>query len=232
MTETPPRQTHKGKCHKDLRVAGLLQLCPCLKYWGFSTTGIRVIPMTTASGPASRVQGVMIPWLTWWRGLAESSSPLITATGPGRRQRDDQLFSPTCIWYCWSNACGVPLLIRLLKEINFVLNTVQNELHQSAETFQPLAAEMKNIDHLTTVQYPAGKSIQTSLQIKHSPHCSHTHTLMKLFPPGRQHELPHHKNCSQTARVTESLKCWPGHKVPHIQIWLNIHGMCLKSYDP
>lgn len=54
----------KQKLHRDLRVAGLLQLCPCLKYWGFSTTGIRVIPMTTASGPASRVQGVMIPWLT------------------------------------------------------------------------------------------------------------------------------------------------------------------------
>lgn len=73
----------------DLRVAGLLQLCPCLKYWGFSTTGMRVIPMTTASGPASRVHGVMIPWLTWWRGLAESSSPLMTATGPGRTHRDN-----------------------------------------------------------------------------------------------------------------------------------------------
>lgn len=67
-------------------MAGLLQLCPCLKYWGFSTTGMRVIPMTTASGPASRVQGVIIPWLTWWRGLAESSSPLITATGPGMKR--------------------------------------------------------------------------------------------------------------------------------------------------
>lgn len=76
---------------KDLRVAGLLQLCPCLKYWGFSTTGIRVIPMTTASGLASRVQGVIIPWLTWWRGLAESSSPLITATGPGKRQKKNLL---------------------------------------------------------------------------------------------------------------------------------------------
>ena len=74
---------NKEKCY--LQVAGLLQLCPCLKYWGFSTTGIRVIPITTASGPASRVQGVIIPWLTWWRGLAESSSPLITATGPGGR---------------------------------------------------------------------------------------------------------------------------------------------------
>lgn len=78
----------------DSRVAGLLQLCPCLKYWGFSTTGMRVMPMTTASGPASRVQGVIIPWLTWWRGLAESSSPLMTATGPGTRQKDDQSTSP------------------------------------------------------------------------------------------------------------------------------------------
>lgn len=75
-------------CVADLRVVGLLQLCPCRKYWWFSSTGIRLIPITTASGPASRVQGVMIPWLTWWSGLAESSSPLITATGPaGRRQK-------------------------------------------------------------------------------------------------------------------------------------------------
>ena len=46
------------------QVVGLLQLCPCLKYWGFSTTGIRLIPMTTASGPASSVHGVMMPWFT------------------------------------------------------------------------------------------------------------------------------------------------------------------------
>lgn len=106
----------KQKLHRDLRVAGLLQLCPCLKYWGFSTTGIRVIPMTTASGPASRVQGVMIPWLTWWRGLAESSSPLITATGPGIRQRDDQLSSPTFMEHCWSTACGIIHLIYLVQD--------------------------------------------------------------------------------------------------------------------
>jgi len=47
-----------------LQVAGLLQWCPCLKYCGFSMTGIRVIPITTASCPASRVQGLMIPWFT------------------------------------------------------------------------------------------------------------------------------------------------------------------------
>lgn len=70
------------------QVVGLLQLCPCRKYCGFSITGIRVIPITTASGPASRVHGVMMPWLTWWRGLAESSSPLITATGPAERKRE------------------------------------------------------------------------------------------------------------------------------------------------
>lgn len=74
------------------QVAGLLQLCPCLKYCGFSMTGIRVIPMTTASGPASRVQGVMMPWLTWCRGLAESSSPLITATGPEGRVVTQNLY--------------------------------------------------------------------------------------------------------------------------------------------
>lgn len=40
------------------------------------------MPITTVSGPASRDEGVVMPWLMWWRGLAESSSPLITATGP------------------------------------------------------------------------------------------------------------------------------------------------------
>lgn len=70
-----------------LQVVGLLQLCPCLKYCGFSMTGILVIPITTASAPASSAQELIIPWFTWWRGLAESSSPLITATGPRKRER-------------------------------------------------------------------------------------------------------------------------------------------------
>lgn len=48
----------------NLQVVGLLQLWPCLKYCGFSMTGIRVIPITTASGPASSVQGLMMPWFT------------------------------------------------------------------------------------------------------------------------------------------------------------------------
>lgn len=49
-------------------------------------TGMRVMPMTTVSGPASRDEGVVMPWLMWCSGLAESSSPLMTATGPARRE--------------------------------------------------------------------------------------------------------------------------------------------------
>lgn len=57
-------------------------MCPWRKYWGFSMTGMRVMPMTTVSGPASSDEGVVMPWLMWCSGLAESSSPLMTATGP------------------------------------------------------------------------------------------------------------------------------------------------------
>lgn len=49
-------------------------------------TGMRVMPITTVSGPASRDEGVVMPWLMWCSGLAESSSPLMTATGPARRE--------------------------------------------------------------------------------------------------------------------------------------------------
>lgn len=51
-------------------------------------TGIRVMPMTTVSGPASNEEGVVMPWLMWCSGLAESSSPLMTATGPAHTKRD------------------------------------------------------------------------------------------------------------------------------------------------
>lgn len=51
-------------------------------------TGMRVIPMTTVSGPASSDEGVVMPWLMWCSGLAESSSPLMTATGPAQTMRD------------------------------------------------------------------------------------------------------------------------------------------------
>ncbi len=78
------------------QVVGLLQLNPCRKYCGFSMTGMRLMPITTASGPASREQGVTIPWLTWWRGLAESSSPLITATGPVEKAQSND--KPTPDW--------------------------------------------------------------------------------------------------------------------------------------
>lgn len=53
-------------------------------------TGMRVMPITTVSGPASRDEGVVMPWLMWWRGLAESSSPLITATGPANTRHIHQ----------------------------------------------------------------------------------------------------------------------------------------------
>lgn len=57
---------HMTSWHQGVysQVVGLLQLCPCLKYCGFSMTGILVIPITTASCPASRVQGLIIPWFT------------------------------------------------------------------------------------------------------------------------------------------------------------------------
>lgn len=51
-------------------------------------TGMRVMPMTTVSGPASSDEGVVMPWLMWCSGLAESSSPLMTATGPAHTKRD------------------------------------------------------------------------------------------------------------------------------------------------
>lgn len=52
------------------------------KYCGFSMTGIFVIPMITASGPISEDDGVLLPLETWWRGLAESSSLLMTEEEP------------------------------------------------------------------------------------------------------------------------------------------------------
>lgn len=45
-------------------------------------TGILVIPIMTASGPPSEDDGVLLPLEIWWRGLAESSSLLITEAGP------------------------------------------------------------------------------------------------------------------------------------------------------
>lgn len=36
-----------------------------LKYWGFSITGILVMPMITASGPISEEDGVLLPLETW-----------------------------------------------------------------------------------------------------------------------------------------------------------------------
>lgn len=57
------------------------------KYCGFSMTGIFVIPMITASGPISEDDGVLLPLETWWRGLAESSSLLMTEEEPRDPQR-------------------------------------------------------------------------------------------------------------------------------------------------
>lgn len=51
-------------------------------------TGIFVIPMMTASGPPSEEDGVLLPFEMWWRGLAESSSLLITEEGPRVRNKD------------------------------------------------------------------------------------------------------------------------------------------------
>lgn len=75
-------------------VSGLWQLWPWRKYWGFSMTGMRVMPMTTVSGPVSSEEGVVMPWLMWCRGLAESSSPLMTATGPAGWEKGHQELPP------------------------------------------------------------------------------------------------------------------------------------------
>lgn len=61
------------------------------KYWGFSITGILVIPIMTASGPPSEEDGVLLPLEMWWRGLAESSSLLMTEAGPGGGRNIDSL---------------------------------------------------------------------------------------------------------------------------------------------
>lgn len=45
-------------------------------------TGIFVIPIITASGPISEDDGVLLPLETWWSGLAESSSLLMTDEEP------------------------------------------------------------------------------------------------------------------------------------------------------
>lgn len=50
-------------------------------------TGIFVIPMMTASGPPSEEDGVLLPFEMWWRGLAESSSLLMTEEGPRVRNK-------------------------------------------------------------------------------------------------------------------------------------------------
>lgn len=70
-----------------LQVSFFRRLFVLLKYWGFSITGILVMPMITASGPISEEDGVLLPLETWWRGEAESSSLLITEDGPERGTR-------------------------------------------------------------------------------------------------------------------------------------------------
>lgn len=68
-------------------VSAFSMLLELRKYCGFSMTGIFVIPMITASGPISEDDGVLLPLETWWRGLAESSSLLMTEEEPGEPQR-------------------------------------------------------------------------------------------------------------------------------------------------
>lgn len=53
-------------------------------------TGIFVIPIITASGPISEDDGVLLPLETWWSGLAESSSLLMTDEEPGEEGKKKQ----------------------------------------------------------------------------------------------------------------------------------------------
>lgn len=69
-------------CHGNSQVSDFSTLPGIRKYCGFSMTGILVMPMMTASGPISEDDGVLLPLETWWSGLAESSSLLITEEDP------------------------------------------------------------------------------------------------------------------------------------------------------
>lgn len=77
----------------NLHVSGFRWLLVIPKYCGFSMTGIFVIPMITASGPPSEEDGVLLPLEIWWRGLAESSSLLITEEGPEKKKKIIMPFS-------------------------------------------------------------------------------------------------------------------------------------------
>lgn len=68
--------------HRYSQVSDLRRLLVLRKYCGFSITGILVMPMMTASAFISEDEGVLEPLDTWWRGLAESSSLLMTEEGP------------------------------------------------------------------------------------------------------------------------------------------------------
>ena len=68
--------------HGNSHVSVFRMLPVLRKYCGFSMTGIFVIPMMTASGPISEDDGVLLPLETWCRGLAESSSLLMTDEEP------------------------------------------------------------------------------------------------------------------------------------------------------
>lgn len=76
--------------HGNSRVSDFSKLPGLRKYCGFSMTGIFVIPIITASGPISEDDGVLLPLETWWSGLAESSSLLMTDEDPDGERKISQ----------------------------------------------------------------------------------------------------------------------------------------------
>lgn len=101
-TATHARTHMQDKWDLYSHVSVLSRLFVLLKYWGFSITGILVMPMITASGPISEEDGVLLPLETWWRGEAESSSLLITDDGPKRAKRRERAGTAESIWFILS----------------------------------------------------------------------------------------------------------------------------------
>lgn len=90
--------------HVNSQVSDFSKLPGLRKYWGFSMTGIFVIPIITASGPISEDDGVLLPLETWWSGLAESSSLLMTDEDPDGENKISRRMQESIqiVFYYWA----------------------------------------------------------------------------------------------------------------------------------
>lgn len=115
---------HKWR-NKDSQVSDLSRLLVLRKYCGFSMTGILVMPMMTASAFMSEDEGVLEPLDTWWRGLAESSSLLMTEEGPVSKTK-------ICIQNHYIQRAFIKHFILLLQEsgtANFYIDLSQGKFN-------------------------------------------------------------------------------------------------------